>query len=800
MTEAGRPSDLAELRASLVRNGYLPIPVFGPRVRCNSPGKQPAHREGWQKVRASEAAARDWSVEFPSAINTGILAGEIVGIDIDILEPGVAAAVIARAQTMARSGAPLVRYGRKPKALVLFRAAERFRKKLTPEYRLDDGTKAQVEILADGQQFVAFGVHPETNAPYSWEGGRSPAIVGRDELPAIGAADLDSFMEDAKRMIEGSGGVAPQKAAPPPPTPPKTVLQPARIAGGDFFANVNRAALDDIGTWVPRIFPSAKQQPGTNAWRVASSDLGRPLEEDLSIHPEGIRDFGEERSLSPIDVAMQWGGAPDAKAAAIWLCAELGVDPKHLGFADGKAKAKERAEARAEARASTAAAGTPVPDTEDAMAQRVADEFGDRMRFDHGRGCWYVWQGTRWEADGTNAGFHAARMTCRHFGGGEERLAKASAAAGVERFCRADPVFAVTPDRWDQGLFLLGTPGGTVDLRTGELRPADRDQFITKLTAVAPAPPGTPHPLWSRFLAEATQGDAALQRFMQQICGYALTGDTREHALFFVYGDGGNGKGVFLNVVTTVMADYAATAAMDTFTASANDRHPTDLAMLRGARLVSASETEEGRAWAESLIKRLTGGDPITARFMRQDFFTFLPQFTLLIIGNHKPVLKNVDEAMRRRFNMIPFVHKPAEKDPQLGEKLVPEYPAILRWMIDGCLDWQANGLVRPPVVRDATEEYFSDQDLLGQWLTECCEEGGSFSESTRGLFDSWAKWAAEAGERPGTEVKLSAALMKRFRKVRHVPGRRGVRGFLGVRVRVVDTSDQWQNRLDGDD
>ena len=146
-----------------------------------------------------------------------------------------------------------------------------------------------------------------------------------------------------------------------------------------------------------------------------------------------------------------------------------------------------------------------------------------------------------------------------------------------------------------------------------------------------------------------------MMRFLQQIVGYCLTGDTREHALFFIYGPGGNGKSVFLNTVSAIIGDYATTAAMDTFVASKSDRHPTDLAGLRGARLVAASETEEGRAWAEAKIKAITGGDPISARFMRQDFFTYRPQFKLVIVGNHKPVLKNVDDAAERRFNIIPF-------------------------------------------------------------------------------------------------------------------------------------------------
>jgi hypothetical protein len=151
-------------------------------------------------------------------------------------------------------------------------------------------------------------------------------------------------------------------------------------------------------------------------------------------------------------------------------------------------------------------------------------------------------------------------------------------------------------------------------------------------------------------------------------------------------------------------------------------KHPTDLAMLRGVRLVTASETEEGRAWAEARIKQMTGGDPISARFMRQDFFTYVPQFKLTIVGNHKPTLQNVDDAVRRRFNIIPFIRKPAAPDKQLEEKLRAEWRGILRWMIDGCLDWQAHGLIRPVSVTEATETYFSDQDLLAQFLDEMCD------------------------------------------------------------------------------
>ena len=288
----------------------------------------------------------------------------------------------------------------------------------------------------------------------------------------------------------------------------------------------------------------------------------------------------------------------------------------------------------------------------------------------------------------------------------------------------------------------------------------ERHLYITKSTSVAPAP-DTPH-LWLAFLEQATNGDKELQRFLQQMCGYCLTGSTRENALFYIHGDGGNGKTVFLNTVVSILGDYAVTAPMDTFTASKTDRHPTDLAMLRGARLVAVSETEEGRVLRESLIKQLTGGDPITARFMRQDFFTYTPQFKIIIIGNHKPRLRSADDAMRRRINIIPFTHKPQNPDPYLEEKLKAEHPQILQWMIDGCHDWQQNSLIRPKIVQQATTDYFETQDLFGHWLDENCDTGPGKSEAASALFDNWMKYADRRGERPGSMPSFTDNLVKR--------------------------------------
>jgi putative DNA primase/helicase len=260
--------------------------------------------------------------------------------------------------------------------------------------------------------------------------------------------------------------------------------------------------------------------------------------------------------------------------------------------------------------------------TEDAAALIFTNQYREQLRFCHDTGAWFQWNGSIWRRETTALAFDRCRSVCRLLGKGDKTFGKANTAAGVERFARASRNCAVTAEIWDKDLFLLGTPDGTVEIQTGTLRDARPEDYITKSTLVAPSDDAN-CPIWLKFLDEATRGDTELILFLQRWCGYCLTGDVREHALLFIFGDGGNGKGTFLNTVSRIFGDYAAVVAMETFTASPHVRHPTELAMLRGARLVYVSETEEGQAWAENRIKSLTGGDPITARFMRQDFFTY---------------------------------------------------------------------------------------------------------------------------------------------------------------------------------
>jgi len=304
------------------------------------------------------------------------------------------------------------------------------------------------------------------------------------------------------------------------------------------------------------------------------------------------------------------------------------------------------------------------------------------------------------------------------------------------------------------------------------------------------AKPSSDCPQWLKFLDEVTDGDADLVSFLQRMVGYCLTGSVREHALFFFYGTGRNGKGVFLNTVSDMLGDYAATASMEVLTESKGDRHPTELAALKGKRLVVAQEVDEGRKWAEAKIKTLTGGDPITARYMRSDFFTYQPQFKLLIAGNHKPALKNVDEAIRSRFHLIPFtVTIPKDKrDPDLPNKLQTEWDGILNWAMEGTLEYLQKGLAPPEKVLEATKSYFEDQDICSQWLEDCCVVAESCWENPTILFGSWEAYAKSGNFPAGNQKTFKERLTNagfNYKK----SGPRG-RYYVGLKVNQNANSD----------
>ena len=285
----------------------------------------------------------------------------------------------------------------------------------------------------------------------------------------------------------------------------------------------------------------------------------------------------------------------------------------------------------------------------------------------------------------------------------------------------------------------------------------------------------------------------ALEEFLQRWAGYCLTGLTDEQGLVFIYGPAASGKSRFCEALRHAWGSYGQTAPQELLLAAKYDRHPTELARLQSARLVISAETQEGRSWDEARVKMLTGGDRVTARYMRGDFFEFNPSMKLLIHGNYRPRLRNPDPAMRRRMMIVPFEHTipEAERDESLFQKLEAEAAGILSWAIEGCQRWNEDRLKPPSCVVQATDMYFTAEDIVQRWIDEQCTLA-DYCEATRSLlWQSWSAWCAGNGEHPGTQRRLVSELERReFQPVKIM----GTRSFRGIGVKAAVDADVRSN------
>ena len=423
----------------------------------------------------------------------------------------------------------------------------------------------------------------------------------------------------------------------------------------------------------------------------------------------------------------------------------------------------------------------PIRDvTEDGLALTLVDTYQNQLRYTATWRKWHRWNGARWAEDRTVKIYDLARSVCRDAAEGNINLKKVLKAghtvASVVNLASTDQRIVMVPEIWDQDKWLLNTPGGLVDLHTGELKTHDPTALITKITEVGPT---GECPIWRKQLDLVTAGDRALQEYLQRWAGYSLTGSINEEALAFFYGTGRNGKDTFVTTLQLILGDYACLAPIKTFTVSKNDQHPTDLAGLRSARLVVASETSGGSRWDEERIKLLTGGGKVSARFMRADFFDYMPEYKLWIMGNHKPSLRHVDVAIRRRLQLVPFTVQITPVDKNFKASLRPEWPGILQWAIQGCLEWQRRGLDPPAAVIEATEEYFADQDTLGRWLSEKCNLDPNAETLSTNAYADWKTWTEQVKEYTGSQRNFSQKLTeKRFKKKKDGSGKMVFIGF----------------------
>lgn len=435
--------------------------------------------------------------------------------------------------------------------------------------------------------------------------------------------------------------------------------------------------------------------------------------------------------------------------------------------------------------------------TELGNAERLVAMHGSDLRYSKARG-WLVWDGSRWTFDDTGEIDRRAKETIKSLwqeGAAHDeptirdailaharRSEKASAIQAAIKLAASEPGIAIAAKDLDCDPWILNCPNGVVDLRTGTLRPHDRRDLCTKLAGASFDPSAT-CPRWDQFLAEV-QPDPAMRAFLQRLAGYVATGVIRERVFVLLIGSGKNGKSVFVKVLVKLLGDYAIYAAPDVLMAKERgDRHPTELADLCGARLAAMSEIRAGRAFDEETLKRLTGNEPIKARYMRQDFFEFDMTAKLLMAANHRPTVQDTTNSIWDRLREVPFTVRidEANEDRALYERLCGELPGILNWCVQGCVAWQRDGLGAPPAVVQATAAYREAEDWLAAFFSECVVVESTALAPRSQLRAAYEAWCRTSGEKAVDSKTFTAAVRERAteRKVG------GMRLWRGIRLRV---------------
>lgn len=399
-------------------------------------------------------------------------------------------------------------------------------------------------------------------------------------------------------------------------------------------------------------------------------------------------------------------------------------------------------------------------------AERLVDKHGDIIRHCHLWGKWLIWNGKQWAVDDSGKILSLAKEVAKrifleaqgvadddlkesiqkwsHKSEGEGRL------NSMVSLARSELGIPIRPDDLDSNLFYLNCLNGTIDLQSGELLPHQQAHYNTKMIPVE-YNPDAQCPKWIEFLEDIFNWNYDIINFARRAVGYSLTGKTSEQCLFLLHGSGENGKSTFITAIKTLFGDYAQNANFDTFLLKNKESVNNDIARMKGARFISAIETEGEKRLSETIVKQLTGQDTITARFLFAEFFEFMPQLKIWLACNHKPVIRGTDHAIWRRIKLIPFgvTIPPEKRDGNLDVKLRAELPGILAWAVQGCLDWQKNGLQTPDEVKAATNEYRSEMDVLQGFIDDCIERAVSpdIKLSAGQLYTAYKNWCEANGE-----------------------------------------------------
>lgn len=402
-------------------------------------------------------------------------------------------------------------------------------------------------------------------------------------------------------------------------------------------------------------------------------------------------------------------------------------------------------------------------------AERFAYQHGQYLRFvftKENNGYWLVWDGKRWKADELGEVYQRAKQTVRSIDDREWQMKSESKAriSNMIELAKSEEGIPISRKLLDQDKYLFNVNNGTLNLQDFTISSHSQEDHITMLAPVDYDETAS-CPMFMNFLRRIFKNDEEMIDFMQRAIGYALTGDTNEDKLFFLYGSSGNnGKTTFLNIIRALLGDYAKQTPPSTI--MKKDTESThELARLVGSRFVSSSETEEDKHLAEALIKQLTGGDPLHARKLYENGFEFYPTFKLFIATNHKPRISETRDAIWRRICLLPFEVKipDSEVDKSLEKKIIQnELSGILNWAIEGCMKWKMSGLTFPVAIQNATNEYREEMDILGRFLKECCQEKPGAKIKSSILYDAYKDWVEEQGHRPVSHIKFSQRLEER--------------------------------------
>jgi P4 family phage/plasmid primase-like protien len=755
----------------------------GTTIKPESLGKVPGVQKAdgtwsgypWATQDVHRATAKRWDA---SGANIGLIGSKYPGLDLDVDDEQLADVIHEFA--VQQLGEAPVRLSRGSRKLLVYRAAVPFsRVALVITWK---GRSHTCEWLCETRQYLTFGKHP-SGVDYRWDGAPlwewSP-----DDLAVVSGESARAFLETLGAALTSKGaqvelvGTGAAKAAPP---------------SQEDLRAPSIEKLEDLAGKLPNREDREGYIEILYALKAAGGEEALPVALEWAARWEGGYNDPERVeadfvSLSgPYRVGWPWL-QERAQAAGVYQMA------REAFVADLEAPDGPR-EGSAPAR---------VPYTDEWVVDRILPEVVDCLRYVHGAKTWYLWSGHMWRPD-EGMGHQLLlremlRGLCNELEAqgvalGKEGKAHRIAARRYQSAAGIGAVVdllgahsAVAQDAFDRDPYALNTPSGVVDLRTGAITPVTPGGMHARSTLVGPE--GGRAPTWEHFMHDLTGGDRSLIRYLQKVAGYALTGDITEKKVWFVWGsDTDTGKSTFIRVLSAVVGNYAGTIDVEGLIGGRGDRVPADLAQLPGVRLVTATEPEAGRAWDEKRIKVITGGDVVNARLLYGQWFRFMPQFKILIVGNHEPEIRNVDAAMLNRIHIVPLNRRvPKEKIVKdLSDLLVREEgPRILQWIIDGCLAWQTEGLTPPHAVVAKTRDYEDIEDIFQAWVEEECELGETFTATRQELYSAWAVWCRQRGEDPGSEKTFKRKVVARKLPVTDRQlGERRLRGYQGIQLNL---------------